>query len=245
MPRGYGQYCPLALAVEVLGERWTFLVVSRLIDGCRRFNEIHRGVPRMSATLLAQRLAQLEHAGIVERRPVAKGRGNEYVLTDAGRELDPIVMDLAAWGQRWARDMVTDDLDPGFLAWSMHQRLNTDMMPPGRTVIEFEFTGAPSDLRRYWLVNTDGVVDMCLKHPGFEVDLKVMSDLRRFVEAWRGFRSLRREIGAGTIQLIGPSSLKRAFPNWLRLSALAPYPRCRSGAEQELAARTERPKTAA
>jgi DNA-binding HxlR family transcriptional regulator len=245
MPRGYGQYCPLALAVEVLGERWTMLVVSRLLDGCRRFNEIHRGVPRISATLLAQRLGQLEHAGIVERRLVPRGRGHEYLLTEAGRELEPIVMDLAVWGQRWARDMVTDDLDPGFLAWSMHQRLNTDAMPPGRTVIEFEFTGTPSAVRRYWLVNTDGVVEMCLKHPGFEVDLKVMSDLRRFVEAWRGFRSLRQEIAAGAIRLVGPSSLKRAFPNWLRLSSLAPYPRCRSGAERALTASTERPKTAA
>lgn len=245
MPRGYGQYCPLALAVEVLGERWTILVVSRLIDGCRRFNDIHRGVPRMSATLLAQRLAQLEHAGVVERRPDPKGRGHEYLLTEAGRELEPLVMDLAVWGQRWARDMVTDDLDPGFLAWSMHQRLDTDAMPPGRTVIEFEFTGAPPDCRRFWLVNTDGVVDMCLKHPGFEVDLRVMSDLQRFIEAWRGFRSLRQEIGAGTIRLEGPSSLRRAFPDWLRLSALAPYPRCRSGAEQQLATKAERPKTAA
>jgi DNA-binding HxlR family transcriptional regulator len=245
MTRSYGQYCPLALAVEVLGERWSILVVSRLIDGCRRFNEIHRGVPRMSATLLTQRLEQLEHAGIVERRPSQGGRGHEYLLTDAGRELEPMVMDLAIWGQRWARDMVTDDLDPGFLAWSMHQRLNTDAMPPGRTVIEFEFTGAPADCRRFWLVNTDGVVDMCLKHPGHEVDLKVTSDLRRFVEAWRGLRPLRQEIAIGAIRLDGPSNLKRAFPNWLLLSALAPYPRCRSGPEQQMADGTKRAKPAA
>lgn len=239
MPRGYGQYCPLALAVECLGERWTILVVSRLIDGCRRFNDIHRGVPRMSATLLAQRLSQLEHAGLVERRRLPHRRGHEYLLTGAGRELEPIIMDLAVWGQRWARDMTPDDLDPGFLVWSMHQRLNTDAMPPGRTVIEFEFTGAPTDCRRFWLVNSDGVVEMCLKHPGYDVDLKVMSDLRRFVEAWRGFRSLRREIAAGAIRLEGPSHLKRGLPEWLMLSALAPYDRCRSGGEQRLMSRAE------
>lgn len=238
MARGYGQYCPLSLAVEVLGGRWTILVVSRLIDGCRRFNDIHRGVPRMSATLLAQRLAELEHAGIVTRQALPDGRGHEYVLTQAGQELEPLIMDLAIWGQRWARDMTTEDLDPGFLVWSMHQRLNTEAMPPGRTVIEFEFTGAPADLRRFWLMNTDGVAEMCLKHPGFEVDLKVMADLRRFVEAWRGFRSLRDEIAAGAIRLEGASALKRALPDWLLLSALSPYPRCRPGAEQELAAST-------
>ena len=235
MSRGYGQYCPLSLALEVLGERWTMLVVSRLIDGCRRFNEIHRGVPRMSATLLSQRLAQLEHAGILERS------GKAYLLTEAGRALEPIIMDLAVWGQHWARDMTTEDLDPGFLVWSMHTRLNTEAMPPGRTVMEFEFTGAPADCRRFWLVNDDGVVEMCLKHPGYEVDLKVMSDLRRFIEAWRGLRSLRGEIAAGHIRVEGPSDKVRTFPDWLLLSMLAPYERRRPGAERALAARSETP----
>ncbi|MDJ0943951.1 MAG: helix-turn-helix domain-containing protein [Kiloniellales bacterium] len=230
MSRSYGQYCPLSLALEVLGERWTLLVVSRLIDGCRRFNEIHRGVPRMSASLLSQRLAQLEHAGLLERK------GKEYLLTEAGRALEPIIMDLAVWGQHWARDMTTEDLDPGFLVWSMHTRLNTEAMPPGRTVMEFEFTGAPPDCRRFWLVNDDGVVEMCLKHPGYEVDLKVMSDLRRFIEAWRGLRSLRGEIAAGHIRVEGPSDKVRAFPDWLLLSMLSSYERRRPGPEHELAA---------
>lgn len=243
MPRGYGQYCPLSLAVELLGERWTILVVSRLLGGCRRFNEIHRGVPRMSATLLAQRLAQLQHAGLVERCGKSTGRGYEYLLTEAGRDLEPIVMGMAAWGQRWARDMVTDDLDPGFLAWSMHQRLDIEAMPAGRTVIEFDFTGAPRDCRRFWLVNTDGVVEMCLKHPGYEVDLTVFSDLRRFVETWRGFRPLRDEIATGRIRLEGPSHLRRAFPKWLRLHVLAGHPRSRAGPERDLAAGGERSGT--
>jgi DNA-binding HxlR family transcriptional regulator len=125
MTRGYGQYCPLSLAAELLCERWTLLVVSRLIDGCTRFNDIHRGVPRISATLLTKRLAELEHAGLIVRQPLATGRGYEYMLTEAGKELEPIIIDLAVWGQRWSRDMVTDDLDPAFLAWSMHTRMNT------------------------------------------------------------------------------------------------------------------------
>ncbi|MFP3921296.1 MAG: winged helix-turn-helix transcriptional regulator [Dichotomicrobium sp.] len=235
MRRGYGQYCPLALAAELLCERWTLLVVSRLIDGCTRFNDIHRGVPRISATLLSQRLATLEHAGLVTRQAASHGRGGEYHLTDAGRELEPIVMDLAVWGQRWSRDMVTDDLDPAFLAWSMHTRMNTEAMPAGRTVIAFEFSGTDKGFSRFWLVCTDGTVDMCLKHPGYETDVKVMADIRRFVEAWRGFRSLRQEIANGAIRLEGPSSLTRAFPDWLLLSALAPFPRRRRGEEQALA----------
>ena len=234
MSRGYGQYCPLALAVELLGERWTLLVVSRLIDGCTRFNDIHRGVPRISATLLSQRLSQLEHAGLIECRPLPKGRGHEYILTEAGQELEPIIMDLAVWGQRWSRDMVSDDLDPAFLAWSMHTRLNTDAMPAGRTVIEFEFSGIDKGFQRFWLVNTDGKVDMCLKYPGYDVDVKVMAEIRRFVEAWRGFRSLKKEIASGAIRLEGATAMKRALPDWLLLSALSPYPRCRDGEERSL-----------
>lgn len=247
MARGYGQYCPLALAVELLGERWTLLVISRLIDGCRRFNDIHRGLPRISATLLTRRLAQLEHAGLVERRPLNTGRGFEYLLTEGGRELEPIVTDLAIWGQRWSRDMVTDDLDPAFLAWSMHTRMNTEAMPPGRTVIEFEFTGTDKGFGRFWLINFGGKVDMCLKHPGFDADLKVMADIRRFVEAWRGFRSLKREIAQGAIRLDGPAELRRAFPSWVLFSALSPYPRCRSGSDHGLGRRTkdEKAKTVA
>lgn len=236
MARGFGQYCPLALALEVLGERWTLFVVSRLADGCRRFNEIHRGIPRMSASLLAQRLRALEHAGILARCKDAKRRGYDYVLTQAGQELAPFIMQLAAWGQRWGRDMTSDDLDPGFLVWSMHLRMNADAMPTGRTVIAFEFTGAPSDCRRFWIVSTDGAVEMCLKHPGYEVDLKVISNLRLFIEAWRGIRCLKKEIGCGAIRLEGMTTLKRAFPDWLLLSGLATEERMRPGRERDLAA---------
>jgi len=244
MPRGYGQYCPLALAAELLCERWTLLVASRLIDGCTRFNDIHRGVPRISATLLTDRLSKLEHAGLIIREPMSNGRGAEYRLTEAGRELEPIIMDLAVWGQRWSRDMVTDDLDPAFLAWSMHTRMNTAAMPEGRTVIEFEFSGIDKGFARFWLVGHDGTVDMCLKNPGYETDVKVMADMRRFVEAWRGFRSMRQEIANRAIRLEGPSELTRAFPDWLMLSALAPVPRLRCGEEQALTDDAGKVKTA-
>ena len=230
----YGQYCPLALAAEVLCERWNLLIVSRVIDGCHRFNEIHKGVPKISATLLSSRLQILEHAGLITKTPLKNGHGHDYQLTAAGRALDPIIMDLAAWGQAWARDMTHEDLDPAFLLWSMHTRLDTDAMPAGQTVLGFEFTGAPKDCQRFWLVCTDGDVEMCLKHPGYETDLEVRSDLRTFVEAWRGFRDLRTEIANGAITIEGPSHLARQLPNWLKLSGLAGIERHRDGAEKQL-----------
>jgi DNA-binding HxlR family transcriptional regulator len=223
------------LAAELLCERWTLLIVSRLIDGCSQFNEIHRGVPRISPSLLSQRLASLEHSGLITRAPAKKGAARRYELTPAGRDLESIIEQLAVWGQHWSRDMTRDDLDPAFLVWSMHTRMNTASMPVGRTVIEFEFTGAPKDLRRFWLVNENGAVDMCLKHPGFEVDVRVESDLLLFVEALRGIRDLRKEILARRIRVTGPSTLRSQFPEWLKLSSLAPYPRRRAGREQHLA----------
>jgi hypothetical protein len=168
---------------------------------------------------------------------LGRGAGSEYLPTPATRELDPIVMDLSVWGQRWARDMETEDLDPAFLVWSMHLRIDGEAMPPGQTVLEFEFSGTPSDLKRFWLVSRGGDIEMCVKDPGLDVDLCVRADLRLFVEAWRGFRDLRREIAAGRIRVLGPEALRAGFPDWLQLSALAPHDRMRSGRERRLAAR--------
>ena len=235
--KGYGQYCPLALAAELLCERWTLLVVSRLIDGCRRFNEIHRGVPRISPTLLKQRLDRLEAAGICYRAAAENGKGHEYLLTEAGRELDQIIMNLAVWGQRWSRDLEHEDLDPAFLAWSMHTRMNIAAMPEGRTVLEFEFSGTQAAFRRFWLVVENGAVDMCLKNPGYHSDLVIRAPIRRFIETWRGFRDLRTEIASGRIEVEGPRESRRALPDWLMLSALSQFERRLPGPERDLAVR--------
>jgi DNA-binding HxlR family transcriptional regulator len=227
----YGQYCPLALAAEALGGRWTILVLSRVIEGCAKFSDIHRGVPRISPALLSARLSELEHAGLVRRESASGGPRARYTPTRAALELGPLLNSLAEWGQRWARDMEDDDLDPGFLAWSMHLRMNAEAMPPGRTVLQFEFPDVPADYRRFWLICDQGVIDMCLKWPGFDVDLLVSSNIRVFVEAWRGIRDLRAEIRAGRIKLTGSASLKKALPKWLLLSQFANIKRERNGRE--------------
>ena len=237
----YGQYCPLALAAELLCRRWTILVVSRLIDGCTTFNEIHQGVPRISPSLLSTRLAELEHAGIVRKKKRRNARGYTYEVTQAGRDLEDIITSLAVWGQHWARDNELDDLDLGFLAWSMSLRIDTDQMPPGRTVLEFEFSGAPTDFKRFWLVNDNNKVDMCFKHPGYDTDLLIRADLRVFVETWRGFRDLRTEVKASRIRLTGRPELKKAFPDWLMLSMFAHIERQAPGREQRLG-RRHRPR---
>ena len=221
----YGQFCPVALASEVLAERWTLLIVRELLAGAGRFNELRRGVPRLSATLLKQRLETLEHAGILERRP--GGRAPSYGLTEAGFALRPVVTSIGEWGQRWARDIRPQDLDPGWLVWAMHRRLNTAAMPPGRTVLEIEFIDGPARQRRFWLVHCDGHVEVCLKDPGHETTLRIATRVRVFAEVWRGIRSLKQELRAGGIQLQGSLIHRRAFPDWLLLSVFAPIKRAR------------------
>lgn len=221
MRQEYGQFCPVALASEVLAERWTLLVVRELLNGSRRFNQIRRGVPRLSPTLLKLRLESLENAGLVERRAARAGGASDYLLTRGGRALQPILMSIGEWGQRWARDIRQEDLDPGWMLWMIHRRLNTQVMPPGRTVIEIEFGDAPASQRRYWLMHRDGEVEVCLKDPGYETTVRLWTGLRSLADVWRGIRPMKDELRAGRMQLFGPPSLCRAFPQWLLLSQVA------------------------
>ena len=223
--KGYGQFCPVAKAAEIVAERWTPLVLRELLCGSRRFSDLHRGVPLMSRTLLAGRLEQLEDAGIVRSVPRPGGRGREYYLTAAGEELRPLIDCLGEWGQRWARAQVgRGDLDPGLLMWDIHRRVNREALPPERVVVRFDFNGVPATVRcpRYWwLVLEQREVDLCLKDPGFLVDIVVSADLRTLTRVWMGDVRLAESVRAGLIRLEGPRSLVRAFPTWLTLSAFA------------------------
>jgi DNA-binding HxlR family transcriptional regulator len=233
MRQGYGQFCPVALASELLAERWTLLIVRELLAGAQRFNEIRRGVPRLSPTLLRQRLQSLELAGVLERQPRARGRAGGYRLTGAGRALKPVVVSIGEWGQRWARDIRPDDLDPGWLVWGMHRRLNLAAMPPGRTVIEIEFTDAPRTQRRFWLVHCAGEVQVCLKDPGYEIAVHLAARVRALAEVWRGIRSLREALGSGAIRVSGATHYRRALPHWLLLSSFAAIRRERGAARAQ------------
>ena len=222
--RGYGQFCPLAIASEIVGERWTPLVLRELILGSRRFNEIHRGVPRMSPSLLSARLRTLEKAGLIERRPA--GSHTEYVLTEAGSELAPTIQSLAVWSKRWLPATLSDDrADPDLVMWDMHRRMHLERMPERRTVIEFEFGDQPENRRLRWVVGDRSGVELCITHPGLEVDLFVMTDSHVWTWVWYGDIPLDRAIRDGSIRLHGPRRLCDAFPSWLKLNVLADIPR--------------------
>lgn len=223
--KGYGQFCPVAKAAEIVAERWTPLVLRELLCGSRRFNDLHRGVPLMSRTLLAMRLEQLEDAGIISSVSRPRGRGREYHVTAAGEELRPLIECLGQWGQRWARAQISrGDLDPGLLMWDIHRRVNLETLPPQRVVVRFDFRGVPVTMRcprMWWLVLDRPEVDLCLKDPGYPVDIIVSADLRALIRVWMGDARLADAMRAGLIRLEGPRPLVRAFPAWLRLSGFA------------------------
>lgn len=222
--KGYGQFCPVARAAEILAERWTPLVVRELLAGSVRFNDLQRGVPRMSSSLLSRRLKELEFAGIIERRRAEKGRGWEYHLTGAGRELLPIVEGMGLWAQRWSRnDLVVDDnLDPDLLMWDIRRNVSAEGMPADRRfTVRFEFSGVPRSRRRYWIVFDHGEADLCAKDPGFEVDLYLTAKLRGLVEVWLGHVSLDRALRAGDLELEGSRQDLRRFRDWFALSLFA------------------------
>ena len=228
MQDGYAQFCPVALASELLAQRWMPLVVRELCAGATRFNDIRRGIPRIRPSLLKQRLDELERAGVVRRVPVEEREVYGYQLTEAGQELRVVIGAIGQWGQRWARDIHDDDLDPGWLVWAMHRRLDTQAMPPGRMVIALTFPDAAATQRHFWLVCERHQVDVCLKPPGFEADLTVTTSVRILAEIWRGLRPLSAELRGGRVRVEGATALRRAFPRWLLLSAYAPIERPRA-----------------
>jgi DNA-binding HxlR family transcriptional regulator len=219
----YHQFCPVAKAMELLDERWTLLVVREMLLGSRRFNELRRGVPRMSPTLLSKRLHELAVAGVIRRR--TDGTDVIYELTPAGEELRPVVEALGAWGTRWMGRIGDRDLDPKLLLWDMRRSVVRDALPAGRTVVQFQFPDVPGRAGRWWLVLTAQECDVCDEDPGHEVDVTVRVALRRMVEIWLGDVGWNSALRSGDLQLVGPSALCRALPEWFTLSTFASVPR--------------------
>lgn len=216
----YGQFCPLAQATQLLCERWTLLIVRELIAGSTRFNELQKGVPLMSPTLLSKRLKQLIKAGVIE---LQGGKGNHsYRLTPSGQELRPIVELLGAWGHRWARsNLDKDDLDAGLLMWDMRRSIDSTVFPTHRIVVQFGYFDAPIGARDWWLVSENGEIDLCLNDPGYDVDIVINCALRTMTEVWICERSFRDAVKAGDIKVMGDPALTKNIQQWLRSSLLS------------------------
>jgi len=220
----YNQFCPVAMAAEILCTRWTVVLLRELIAGSTRFNELRRGVPRMSPALLTKRLRDLEAAGVLERvRAAGETDVFEYRLTPAGRDLQPVVETMGIWGQRWVEsESSLQNLDPMLLMWDMRRNIDPTPMPSQRCNIQVIFSDLDEARRNWWLVIAPGEpVDLCSVDPGFDVDLFVSTDLRTLTEIWMGYRSVASAKDADQLVLTGRRDLEDSLETWLKLSPFA------------------------
>jgi DNA-binding HxlR family transcriptional regulator len=219
----YGQYCPVAKAMEVLDERWTMLIVRELLYGSEHFNDLRRGVPKMSPALLSKRLQTLVRVGVVTRSRVA-GR-TRYTLTPRGHELKDIIDGLGAWGVRWIADLGDEDLDPHLLMWDIHRKAPIEAWPSNRTTLAFRISGVPPKVSSWWLVGNDGHADVCDSDPGYDVTATISGSLRTLTQIWRGDVSWSRALIDGAVAIDGPSHVRRGVPAWIGQSNFAVVPR--------------------
>jgi DNA-binding HxlR family transcriptional regulator len=222
----YKQFCPVAMAAEILCTRWTVVLLRELVAGSTRFNDLRRGVPRMSPALLSQRLKELEAAGIVYRAASATDAGVlEYHLTTAGKELEPIVEAFGRWAQRRIKTEVSlQHLDVQLLMWDMRRNLDTTPLPKGRSVVQFVYPELAAAQRSWWLIvdpAADVRVDLCSADLGFDVDLYVSTDLRTMTAIWMGYDTVRAAIDSGRMILTGERALASNMQTWLGLSPFA------------------------
>lgn len=229
----YRQFCPVAMASEILCQRWTIVVLRELVAGSTRFNDLRRGVPRMSPALLSQRLKDLEAAGVIARVASASNPTVlEYHLTRSGQELTPIVEAFGVWGQRWIEsDLSLQHLDVSLLMWDMRRNLNPAPMPRRRSVVQFLYPELPANDRAWWLIvdpSDDEPVDLCSIDLGFEVDLYAASDLRTMTAIWMGHDTVRAAVASRRLTLTGDRELASAMQQWLGLSPFAKVERLAS-----------------
>ncbi len=221
-PGNYGQFCPVAMAAEIVCSKWTALVLRELLSGSTRFNDLRRGVPRMSPTLLSKRLKELEGAGVIAVRATGRGGAAEYTLTQAGEDLRGVIMSLGCWGQRWIESSVTlKNLDPSLLMWDMRRNIAPSALPDRRCTVRFVYPELSAGRNTWWLVIDRSDVDLCSVDPGYDIDLYVSSTLRSMTSVWMGHATLKAEIDAGNIALTGDKTMMRSIHGWLGLSVFA------------------------
>lgn len=219
----YGQFCPVAKAMERLDERWTILIVREMLLGSRHFNELRRGVPKKSPALLTKRLRSLERAGVIRRSQV--GGRSVYTLTTMGQELEPVVDALSAWGIRWIGELGDADLDPHLLLWDMRRTIHVERCPRRRTMVQFVFSDVVGKARSWWLVVSGDEAQVCDFDPGYELDATVTTDLRTLTEIWRGDTDWRIALRENLVEIHAAAEIARDLPSWIGQGLTAEIPR--------------------
>ncbi|MEJ7721377.1 MAG: winged helix-turn-helix transcriptional regulator [Ilumatobacteraceae bacterium] len=216
----YGKFCPVSMGAEVMADRWTPLILRELIMGSTRFNDIARGLPGISRSLLVQRLRHLERKGVLDRWPSLSGKGSEYHLTAAGADLERAIMAMGEWSVRWLyNESRPRDIDPITLTWWMHRRIDRDELPADRVTVQFNFT-APERVTT-WVVLERREISVCKQPPGYDVDVVVTGETGDFGQIFAGVESWRSAIERGAVRIDGPPRFAQAIPRWFLTSPFA------------------------
>lgn len=217
----YGQFCPIAKASEIIGEKWTLLIIRELLMGSRRFSELQRGLGTISPTLLTRRLVHLEDRGMIMKRRISGQKGFEYLPTESCRLLLPILLSLGDWGMQWARSNLTSkEYDVGLLITNLQRSIQPDKLPTGEVVIHFKFTDV-RERSAWWLVVQSGEIDICDKDPGKDVDVYFTTTVKAMVDVWMGDSTYRKAISDEDMTIIGPSLLTHDVSNWMEPSVFS------------------------
>ncbi|MGH8119805.1 MAG: winged helix-turn-helix transcriptional regulator [Gammaproteobacteria bacterium] len=220
----YKQFCPVAKASELLGEKWTILIIREALMGATRFNEFQRGLPLISPTMLTKRLHELAKNGLLTRKRIPAQKGYKYYLTEAGKELFPVIKQLGDWGMRWARGQMEDsDLDVELLMLYLGRSIKPEKLPGEETIIQFNFSDLEK-LGKWWIVVRNNDVDVCLEDPGKDVDVWFVTDLRTMIEVWMGDITYRQAIREKRLKLIGSPSLTSNVTRWMADSVYSGIP---------------------
>ncbi len=220
----YGQFCPIAKASEIIGEKWTVLIIREALMGSTRYSEFQRGLSLISPTILARRLESLVAHGLLIRKRAPGRRGHEYFPTKSCKELLPIILSIGDWGMRWARsNLTTADYDVELLMLYLQRSIVPEALPGAESVIRFKFTDI-EELSEWWLVVAGKQVDVCVKDPGKEVDVHFTATVQTMVDIWMGQTTYRKALGAGTLKLVGNRTLTRNITNWMKLSDFTNLP---------------------
>lgn len=219
----YGQFCPISKAAEVLGERWTLLLVRELLLGSKRFNELQRGLTKMSPSLLTKRLKELEEANLLARIKISGQKGYEYHLTSSGRELFPLIIEMAKWGMKWVQDNIAEDeLDIELLMLDIQRSLKIDKLPGKKVIVKFHITDT-TELSDWWVIVDNKNVDLCTDSPGDDADLYITGDAQSLIQTWMGDMDWRQAQKSNKVKVMGSEFLKKEMQNWLGASSLSEY----------------------
>jgi DNA-binding HxlR family transcriptional regulator len=217
----FGQFCPIAKSMEIIGEKWTILILRELLMGSTRFNELQRGLSMISPAILTKRLNTLCDYDLVIKKKIAGQKGYEYLATSAAKELLPIFIDLGAWGMRWTRQNLSDnDFDVNFLMTYLRRSIQTDKLPGREVIIKFQF----SDLTKqpnWWIVVNGGTIDICTMDPGREVDVYFTCTVKCLSDIWMGENSYKQEIRSGNLKLVGAKIFTKDVSQWMSNSIFA------------------------